>query len=532
MIAGYGNLFLIYSIGLSSICLISFLTYFFFSKSLIQINKKFSFYVFYSSILFYIFSILYLGFAKINALHHYLDFATHLEILWRNFQGLGLTSLMSEDFFKSSHWFSAHFTPITYLTYVPIFLIFPSKYIVPIAETFFILSALIPLWLISKKYFDENLARIFISSFLFYPTIFYINLYGIAYIELSIPLLLWLFYFLETKNTKFFFVILVLCLMIREEISLITSFFGLYMVNRKRYLIGSITTFISITYFYLVMYWIMPSFRYDSDQQHIASWVYGDFGSSIIEIIANIVFNPIETIKTIIVVPKVGNFIMYLIPLLFTPILSLYVFLIALPNLASSFLSVAITHSSFILYYLSPSIPIFFYGAVLSINKLSKVKFIKINLYALIFTIFISSLSTTVFFGATPISLPFWLKDYEVGKFYTTDFHYSAYKIDQNDIAAKKLSKMIPDNSVVSAEQHLLPLLYKKKKITVFPYLNKDTEFIFIDKFSKTKTGWDDTYIEFRNNPNKFYNIYFNDISWKVLEEINGVVLMKKNKKN
>ena len=54
-------------------------------------------------------------------------------------------------------------------------------------------------------------------------------------------------------------------------------------------------------------------------------------------------------------------------------------FLIAIPNLAITFLSDSITHGSFILYYVSPSIPIFFYSAIVGINKIRKWRFVNIN---------------------------------------------------------------------------------------------------------------------------------------------------------
>ena len=205
MLSEYKNLFFIYSIGISFIFLISLTTYIFLNKNYSILNKKITIYIFSSSFIFYILSISSLTFYKINALHHYVDFATHLEILWRNSQGYGLTTLMSEEYHGGSHWFAAHFTPIVFLTYAPFFKIFPFPYTLQIVETIFLSSSLIPLWLISKKYFNENLSRIFISSFLFFPTIFYINLYGVAYLELCIPFLLFLFIFLKKKKILCFF---------------------------------------------------------------------------------------------------------------------------------------------------------------------------------------------------------------------------------------------------------------------------------------------------------------------------------------
>ena len=80
MFGEYKNLFFIYSLGLSSICFLSFFAYYVTSKFSLIISKKNSFYIFVFSLLFYSLSIFYLSFGKINALHHYIDFSTVLEI--------------------------------------------------------------------------------------------------------------------------------------------------------------------------------------------------------------------------------------------------------------------------------------------------------------------------------------------------------------------------------------------------------------------------------------------------------------------
>ena len=528
ILAEYKNLFLIYSIGLTSVALFSFLVYFFSNKYFIILNKKTTVTVLSFSLVFYILSILYLKFAKINSLHQYLDFATHLEIFWRNSQGFGLTTLMSEKYVGSDHWFAAHFTPIVYLTYVPAFTIFPSPYVIPISETFFILSSLIPLWLISKKYLDNNSSRLLICSFLFYPTIFYTNLYGIAYIELCIPLFLWLFYFFEEKKNKLFILTLILCLMVREEVSLVTCFFGVYILTKKRYSLGFFTIILSLIYFYTVLFLVIPSYRVEGYHQlHIAESLYKQLGNTYSEMILNIFLNPIDTLSKILVVPKIGNFVMILIPLLFLPLSNIFVFLIATPNLAMVYLSSSITHSSFILYYLSPSIPIFFYATITGISKLRNFKFLNIN--SLVNAILVASITTTIFFGATPISIAFWSKNYYVGNFYTNNFHRSAYIEEDRDIIAKEMANLIPDDAVVSAEQHFLPLLYKKKKMIAFPDDDKSIEYVFVDILNPKKTGGlDGSYGSFRSNPEFYYQKYLKNKDWSIIAENKGVTLLKK----
>ena len=526
MIAEYNTLILIYLIGLSSLILISFFTYYFSNKYSLILDKKSTSLIFSLSLTFYLLSILYLGFGKINALHHYVDFATHLEILWRNSQGLGLRTVMSAEYHGGSHWFAAHFTPIIFLTYVPAFKIIPSPLVIPIFETLFLTSSLIPLWLISKRYLNKNLSRLLISAFLFYPTIFYINLYGTSYLELCIPLFFWLFYFFEERKNKMFILFLILSLMVREEVALVTCFFGIWMFIKKRYVLASVTVFLSVIYFYVVMFVIIP--YYNGQNLHLASVLYKSYGDTYSEILINILFHPIDFLNKIISLPKIGNFVMMMIPLIFTPFLNLSVALIALPNLAITFLSDSISHSSYILYYLSPSIPILFYAVITGINKLNESRLVNKN--ALIYAILTASISATVFFGATPISIAFWNKNYEVGNFYTTNFHRSAYLEEDRDLAVKEIIKSIPDNAVISAEQHFLPLLYNKKKMSIFPDPGDDIEYVLIDRFNPKKTGGHKgTYSQFRENPEFFYQQYFENKDWIVIKENLGVILFKKN---
>jgi uncharacterized membrane protein len=525
MFGEFNTLIFVYSIGLLSIVLMSFFTYFVSNKFSITLNEKSTTLIFLLSLTFYVLSNLYLGFGKINALHHYVDFATHLEILWRNSQGLGLSTVMSAEYHGGSHWFSAHFTPIIFLTYVPAFKIIPSPLVIPIFETLFLTSSLIPLWLISKRYLNENLSRLLISSFLFYPTIFYTNLYGTSYLELCIPLFFWLFYFFEEKKNKLFILFLILSLMVREEVALVTCFFGIWMFIKKRYLLASITVFLSTIYFYVVMFKIIP--YYNGENLHAAMPLYKSYGDTYSEILINILFHPIDFLNKIISLPKIGNFVMMMIPLIFTPFLNLSVLLITIPNLAITFLSDSISHSSFILYYLSPSIPILFYAVITGINKLNESRLVNKN--ALIYTILTASISATVFFGATPISIAFWNKNYVVGNFYTTNFHRSAYLEEARDLTAKEIIKLIPDNAVISAEQHFLPLLYNKKKMSIFPEPGDDIEYVLIDRFNPKKTGGNRTYSQFRENPEFYYNQYFKNSDWMVVNEELGVTLFKRN---
>ena len=100
---------------------------------------------------------------------------------------------------------------------------------------------------------------------------------------------------------------------------------------------------------------------------------------------------------------------------------------------------------------------------------------------------------------------------------------------EDRDIAAKKIVKLIPVNAVVSAEQHFLPLLYKKKKMKVFPDEDISVEYILIDRLNPNKTGNDDTYLSFRLDPEFYYQKYLKNDNWTIVAEDKGVTLLKKN---
>jgi hypothetical protein len=101
---------------------------------------------------------------------------------------------------------------------------------------------------------------------------------------------------------------------------------------------------------------------------------------------------------------------------------------------------------------------------------------------------------------------------------------------EDRDLAVKEIIKSIPDNAVISAEQHFLPLLYNKKKMSIFPDPGDDIEYVLIDRFNPKKTGGHKgTYSQFRENPEFFYQQYFENKDWIVIKENLGVILFKKN---
>ena len=138
------------------------------------------------------------------------------------------------------------------------------------------------------------------------------------------------------------------------------------MIFDRKKLIGMWSSIIGLGGFLIITQFIMPLFRADS-YQHIAMGSFSKVGNSEIDIIKNIIFNPITVISAIFdyeLVIKLANIFMYFLPLLFIPILSYRTLIPILAPFGIGFLSGHITHSSYMLYYASSALPFIFYSLI------------------------------------------------------------------------------------------------------------------------------------------------------------------------
>lgn len=496
--------------------------------------------VFYAYASFYFVFVVALGVLKTRSFHTYADLATHLEILWRASQGLGLTSLMSEEYWKGSHWFAAHFTPIAYVIALPLFKMFPGSGVLIMLQTVALMSAVIPVMWYARDRLGASAAYWAATSLLLYPTLQYVNLYEFEYLRFSIPFLAWAFYAFHRRWMWTYAVMCGLALLTREEVGLVVFMLGLYaLLAKKERLAGGVTMGVALAYSLVVFGVVIPSFRESGGLVYLQS--YSGLGNTPREIVGNLLFRPGETLWLVLDPIRLGNGVMFLLPFQFLSLAAPGVLLIALPNVVSTFLSGSVSHYAFVLYYLSPAIPFIAFAAIEGMRSLRDAvgrrgaatptpgdgegdvgrATVCVTLF-----VFLGAFLANVFFGASPLSLQFWNRDYRVGEFYSTNFHISSYLVSPHARVAHAMVKRVPGDAVVSAEQFFLPHLYNRKRIYVFPVLKPDVDYILIDRNHPLKTGWDETYLDFRRRPEYYYRLIDNDPDrWTLVAEADGVQL-------
>ena len=77
------------------------------------------------------------------------------------------------------------------------------------------------------------LALIFSIAYLLYPSMQRVNIYEFHAVALSIPFLLYMFYFWLTKRYRISSLFFILSLLSKEEVALTTIFFGVYIIFTK-----------------------------------------------------------------------------------------------------------------------------------------------------------------------------------------------------------------------------------------------------------------------------------------------------------
>lgn len=468
--------------------------------------------------------------------HSYVDFSVFLEIFDKYSKGSGLYSSLQKNYLNTGNWLGIHFTPYA-IIFAEIFSIFPSYRTIIFLNVFLLgISSLIPYYFLKSRLgsFEAGLCSLIL---LLNPTFQYITLYEFDFLRFLIPigLILLGYVFLKDKLNFFLTMILcILCLLIREDVPLFITGIGFYILFIKRdYLIGFSVILISILYFLFVNYYVMPLFREINFDNNFAAYWFTNFGSNPLDIIKSIFSNPLNFFTFILSPIKLANIIMLLVPFLFFPLLSFSRISICIFSLLLLLLSSTHTHISYFLYYVTPIFITLYWGFYFGI-----LNFININYFTnkkeirlkVIYSIFIGSLVSSIYFGPSPISIQFWNKNFSLAPFATTTFYKERYMITDHDLAIKEISSLIPSDSSVSTEQHLIGNVYKNVSIYGFPFI-EGADYIFIDKKVDRKRGLfiDGSWDGFKKYPQFYYDWVENrpDI-YDLVANKDGVYLYKK----
>ena len=241
--------------------------------------------------------------------------------------GLPLTTLERDGLL--SH-FAVHVSPIYYLI-LPFYWLVPSPDTLQVLQAAIITSAVIPLWKICKHHGLSGTNRMLICALLLlYPAFSGGTSYDIHENCFLTPLILWLLYGIDRKNTVITIIAAFLTLTVKEDAAVYVAVIALWLTLKtllhfkkkemKSLITGIALLIVSVGYFFIVTGYLakhgdgVMNYRYEN-------FMYED-SSSLFTVIKSIILNPMKAIYECMDSEKLSFIFITLSPLLGLPLLT------------------------------------------------------------------------------------------------------------------------------------------------------------------------------------------------------------------
>lgn len=241
--------------------------------------------------------------------------------------GLPMTTVERDGLL--SH-FDVHVSPIYYLM-LPFYWLVPTPATLQVLQAAVITSAVIPLWRIGKHHGLSGGQRMLVCAvLLLYPAFSGGTSYDIHENCFLAPLILWLLYGIDRKNTAITAAATFLCLCVKEDAAVYVAVIALWLTvktvlrfrkTERKDLITGITMFVTaLIWFFMATGYLaetgdgVMTYRYNN-------LIY-DGSSSLITVIKAVILNPLKAIFECVDAEKLRFIALTLLPFLGLPLLT------------------------------------------------------------------------------------------------------------------------------------------------------------------------------------------------------------------
>lgn len=331
-------------------------------------------------------------------------------------------------------------------------------------------------------------------------------------------------YYFEVKKYLISFIILILSILSRENISIWFIFIYVVLIiqhrKEKEAVIFSVADMvISLVYFILLFKVIIPSV--ESAEKQYTLFNYSALGANPGEALSFIIKNPVETLKLFFINHidkpayngvKVEFYFVYLISGGFILFLKPRYLIWFIPIVAQKVLNDAPIRWGITTYY---SIEVVTLLPLSVFLVLSSLKSVKLQKYLTI-AVCVATISMTIYkLDKRNRKVPDSFIPSKENIFYK-GFYQSLFHLKRTH----KLLKLIPPDARLSASEHLFPHLSQRQHIYIFPTVN-DAEYIVFSVF-------DDFFRISHMENERERNKYLSDPGWELIAEEYPVFLLRK----
>jgi len=353
-----------------------------------------------------------------------------------------------------SHFY-IHFSPI-YYTILPIYMIFRKPEALLMMQSFIVFSGSIPAFLICRKYKLPPIITLFVSLiYLAYPG-FLCPLYYDFHENKFLPLMImWTIYFIENKKYKISYIFIVLTLMIKEDAALYVIFLSLYFIfSKKEYKNGLLMLFGGFIYFGVVIS-VIQHFGMGLMEGHYSIY-YLTGQSGVFPMAKNIILNCGFFINNLFT-ESTFEFIFYMLgSLIFIPMVNKNTknLLLLIPFVAINLMTNYPYQHDVGYQYCYGSGALIFYLFIINISQLD------------------NKWKNTICLTAFVACMLFVYTKRDDLQYYQRVYAQNKENIEKTEAALTA----IPEKVSITSSTYILPHLYNKEKLYMFPYDN-DTDY-------------------------------------------------------
>ncbi len=467
------------------------------------------------------------------------DLGNMTQMMWNSLHG---RPMWLTDYFGTNmpRWGMSHVDPLL-LIFLPIFYFFQHSLTLVFIQVILVTATSFLLFGLAKRKLQNKLSAFFIAlAFLFYPaTGFLTSRTGFHGVTPAMFFFVFAFYLFEiaydeqkftAKRKIWFWILLVIAMMGKEQISLYVFLYGLFIwLFRGQKKLGWQVSVVSMVWFITAFFIIIPAFSnyriegykkfadsvdvdpgYENEVTKSNYFLgrYKDFGDSYLEIVWGAVTHPSLMVRVLLGGDKPQNLKQTFAPLLFLPLLYPATFIMAVPDLIINYLTVGLGTSEIYNHRISMIVPVLFISTIMAISLISsllsqKKPAFKYSLVSAILSgfVFIANVSASfayenpVYLWATQsikrhlLDVVFAESFSSLGDLKTLEKGQLVKDIpalDNKDIeCAEKVVNFIPQNVSVSGPDNLGAHLAMRETYAIFPALYNEADFVIVDVFSQ-----------------------------------------------
>ncbi len=394
--------------------------------------------------------------------------------------------------------FAIHFEPMLFPVSLS-YLIWSGPKTLLVLQTLVVASGAFPAFWLARLRLRNELAAVAIALvYLLYPAQQQATIFEFHAVTFTASLLLFTLYFMYTRQTVWLFIFAILSMACKEEIPLVIAFFGLWtMIFQQRWRSG-IALILLATGWIGVTLW---AYHHFSPTGHpLLASRYGYLGNGPIEILRNVVLNPINLIYQHILESSHRVYVRILLaPVGYLPLLAPWILVLAVPSIAINLFSTDPNQYLGIFHYSAEIVPVLIFAPIeaivvilwvgqLFVNRLHERKeheqrqpgkqalALSHSLDHWVRPVLLLILLGFVLFNVVRQDIPYGSLPFSRG--------FTWPKITNHDRLAQQFLNLIPDSASVSAQSSLVPHISERKSIYLFPYQDDSADYIFLDTTS------------------------------------------------